>query len=103
MGVPRVQYREGQVLHAADLNDASTYLLSLRRRHDLGPHGWGIVHGLRLEIEPGGFVIQPGFAWDGYGRPLIVQQEIFRPWFLVNAALGGAQENLFECRRLAAL
>jgi hypothetical protein len=95
MAMTRVSFREGQVLHAADLNDESAYLLSLRRRHDAGSHGWGIACGLRLGIEPGGFVINPGFAWDGYGRALIVQQEIYRPWQL--PADSGGSVNLFEC------
>ena len=47
MAKTRVKVREGQVLFAADLNDESAYLLSLRRRHDAGLHGWGIVSGQR--------------------------------------------------------
>lgn len=88
----RVAFREGQVLHAADLNDQSAYLRSLRRRHDAGAHGWGIVGGLALEREPGGFVVGAGLAWDGFGRTLLLADEVFRPWRLRE---GGSVTDLF--------
>jgi hypothetical protein len=96
MALERVTFREGQVLHAADLNDAGAYLLSLRRRHDAGPHRWGIVGGLALETEPGGFVVNPGFAWDGYGRSLNLEEEIFRPWQVPAAGPGSPSVDLFD-------
>jgi hypothetical protein len=92
MDLKRVIFRDGQVLHAADLNAEGAYRLSLRRRHDASAHGWGIVSGLTLEIESGGFVVNPGFAWDGYGRSLILPDEIFRPWALP----GGGSDDIFS-------
>ena len=44
----RLHYYERQYLGAADLEDQQTYLRDMRRRHNLGPHTWGIVTGLDL-------------------------------------------------------
>lgn len=82
MTISRVRYRERQILRADDLNDEQEYRLTGHRRHLIGQHGWGIVHGLRLQIAPGGFVVQPGVAVDGYGRELIVLRPIFTPWIV---------------------
>src|SRR5690242_14785662 len=76
----RVRYTERQILSAADLNDEQAYRLAAQRRHLAGQHRWGIVQGLRLQVVPGGFVIQPGYAVDGFGRELLVPRPVFTPW-----------------------
>lgn len=75
----RPQYFEGQYLGAADLTTAVEYARSQQARHALGAHTWGIAAGLQLtekaSIAGGGQVdifIQPGIAWDGFGRPVVV-------------------------------
>src|SRR5262245_35836111 len=74
---PRVQFREQQPLRAADLNAEQAFLIALRRIHNVGEHGWGIAHGLRLTLDAsGGLRIGPGLAVDGYGRELIVAAPI---------------------------
>ena len=80
--VERLNYYQRQHLGAQDFIDAQTYQRDMRRRHNLGPHLWGIVVGLELverEVEGGGtareVIILPGVAIDGYGREIIV----FRP------------------------
>lgn len=79
-GAVRARYREGQLLRAADLAAEQAYLIAMRRRHNLGGHGWGIVRGLALEILPDGkVVLQPGMAVDGYGRELIVPAQVILP------------------------
>src|SRR2546425_11607599 len=72
----RVQYRERQRLRAGDLQAEQDYLLGLAGRHHLGPHAWGIVRGLVVSIKDGKASIAPGEAVDGYGRELIVFQEV---------------------------
>jgi hypothetical protein len=80
--VERLNYYQRQHLGAQDFIDAQNYQRDMRRRHNLGPHVWGIVVGLELverEVEGGGnarevFVL-PGVAVDGYGREIVV----FRP------------------------
>ena len=51
----------------------------MRHRHNLGPHSWGIIAGLKLgekarEADPGYFdvYIMPGAACDGFGREIVV-------------------------------
>ena len=80
--VERLNYYQRQHLGAQDFIDAQNYQRDMRRRHNLGPHLWGIVVGLELverEVEGGGMarevIILPGVAIDGYGREIIV----FRP------------------------
>jgi hypothetical protein len=80
--VERLNYYQRQHLGAQDFIDAQNYQRDMRRRHNLGPHLWGIVVGLELverEVEGGGdereVIILPGVAVDGYGREIIV----FRP------------------------
>jgi hypothetical protein len=68
----RVHYRERQILQAADLSDEQNYLTATRRRHNIGGHGWGIVHGLDLKVDENGARVEPGMAVDGFGRELIV-------------------------------
>jgi len=80
--VERLNYYQRQHLGAQDFIDAQNYQRDMRRRHNLGPHLWGIVVGLELvehEVEGVGdereVIILPGVAVDGYGREIIV----FRP------------------------
>ena len=73
--VARVRYAEGQFLGASDFRAEQLYHRLAMRRHQLGPHTWGIVTGFELVEETDGeFVdafVQPGFAIDGYGRHVV--------------------------------
>ncbi len=75
----RPQFFEGQYLGADDLTATVEYSRLLAQRHDLGAHTWGIAIGLTLVETPTpdgtGAVtvtIAPGYAWDGFGRPIVV-------------------------------
>jgi hypothetical protein len=73
----RPAYCEEQYLNAADLTAAVDYARIQQARHALGGHTWGIAMGLDLRETPefGGTVsvhVLPGYAWDGYGRPIVV-------------------------------
>jgi hypothetical protein len=73
----RPQFYEEQYLGAADLSAAVDYGRIQQARHALGAHTWGIAIGLQLKEtpQPGGAVtvhLLPGYAWDGYGRPIVV-------------------------------
>ena len=78
-GATRVRFRERQLLRARDLDAEQSYLITSRRRHNIGAHGWGIVSGLELVKSVDGIFVQPGFAIDGYGRELIVSTPILVP------------------------
>jgi len=75
----RPRFYEGQYLQAADLMAAVGYGASQRARMLLGAHRWGIALGLDL-LEVTGpnasldVVVQPGYAWDGFGRPIVVPE-----------------------------
>ena len=73
----RPKFVEEQYLGADDLTSAVDYSRLQQARHALGAHTWGIAVGLQLSETPlpGGGVnvhILPGYAWDGYGRPIVV-------------------------------
>lgn len=73
----RPQFFEGQFLGAADLTAGVDYTRLRAGRHELGAHIWGIATGLELveQALPSGatqVTITPGYAWDGYGRPIVV-------------------------------
>jgi hypothetical protein len=74
----RPRYYEDQYLGADDLDQAVSYGHVQLARHELGAHTWGISTGLDLieKPRPGGnrvdIFITPGYAWDGFGRALLV-------------------------------
>jgi hypothetical protein len=73
----RPKFYEEQFLGASDLTAAVDYGRTQLARHSLGGHTWGITIGLQLAEtpQPGGTVsvhLLPGYAWDGYGRPIVV-------------------------------
>src|SRR5687768_2676828 len=76
--IERPTFTEGAYLGAADLNAAVEHARLHQARHLLGGHTWGIAIGLDLEEREvpstGGIEIyvEPGYAWDGFGRPIVV-------------------------------
>jgi hypothetical protein len=77
--IERLNYYEGEFLGAVDFEAEQEYHRDMRRRHNLGPHTWGIVTGLDVAQFPNGgpnnevdVYIQPGVAVDGFGREIIV-------------------------------
>jgi hypothetical protein len=74
----RPRYFEGQYLGADDLTSGLVWAMGRDERHLLGAHTWGIATGLQLqEVQPPGgsgvdMYIRPGYAWDGFGRPVVV-------------------------------
>lgn len=77
--VERLHFFQFQYVGAEDLSAQQAYHRDMRRRHNLGPHTWGIVSGCQIvERDREGdapFVdiyVLPGIAVDGYGREIIV-------------------------------
>src|SRR4029078_7799580 len=82
----RPRFYEHQYLEAADLDAVVGYSRAQAARHLLGGHRWGISLGLQPRGGPGptttlDVFVQPGYAWDGFGRPIVVPEP---------ARLGGA-------------
>jgi hypothetical protein len=72
----RPSFFEGEYLDAEDLTAVVDYARTQQARFALGAHTWGIAAGLQLKETPlpGGAVsvyVLPGYAWDGYGRPIV--------------------------------
>ncbi len=76
MALNRVTYGESQSISLDSLTDEQAYQIAMRRRHYLAQHDWGIVSGLNFQPSGGGFVLCRGVAVDGYGRELIVPEDI---------------------------
>ena len=77
--VERMNYFQYQLVGAEDFRIQQAYHRDLRRRHNLGPHIWGVVTGCRIveterEGDPGFVDLQvtPGVAVDGFGREIIL-------------------------------
>jgi len=72
----RPRFYEQQYLGARDLTGVVQYARESHARHDLGAHIWGIAAGLQIVEKPskcGGpleVYLEPGYAWDGFGRPI---------------------------------
>lgn len=80
LAAERPAFFEGQYLGAEDLSALVTYFREHDARHMLGQHTWGIVTGLELveaEAADGSLdvFVQPGLAYDGYGRLIVVMQQ----------------------------
>jgi hypothetical protein len=75
----RPRFYEHQYLEAADLAGVVDYSRAQLARTQLGAHRWGIALGLDLREVPGpnntlDVFVQPGYAWDGFGRPVVVPE-----------------------------
>lgn len=90
----RPTFYEGQYLGAEDLSQAVDYNRFQLARHSLGGHTWGIVVGLELEEvdAPGGsgkeVRVTPGFAFDGFGRQIVVAGTVKVPADKARNAVG---------------
>jgi Chaperone of endosialidase len=73
----RPTFSNGQYIGADDLNEAVDYARDKTERLALSGMTWGIATGLALVEIPGAtgatqMYIEPGIAWDGYGRAIVV-------------------------------
>jgi hypothetical protein len=90
----RPDFYEGQYLGAADLDLLANFARYQVARHALGAHVWGIAIGLELKERPalGGsgmdVFLQPGLAYDGFGREILVREAIAVPAELFEAFTG---------------
>ncbi len=76
----RVRYYDRQFLQAADLNADQLYHRQMRWRHNLSLHSWGILAGLEVQPPEGDVsdtvTVTAGMALDGYGRELVLSQNV---------------------------
>lgn len=73
---PRPTFYQGQYLGPEDLEATVRYGADHAARHALGAHTWGVGTGLAVLASGGAgsveYWVQPGVAWDGLGRTLLV-------------------------------
>jgi hypothetical protein len=88
--IERMNYYQFQYVGAEDFRLQQAYHRDMRRRHNLGPHSWGIVSGCEIvetvRADNSAFVdihVTPGIVVDGFGReipllePTRVDPELF--------------------------
>ena len=72
----RPHFFAGQLLDAATLQDEQDYHREKLRRHNRILHGFGIVSGLGVHVEPtsggGRIIVDPGYAIDCHGEEIAV-------------------------------
>ncbi|MCC7164686.1 MAG: hypothetical protein IT331_19480 [Anaerolineae bacterium] len=77
----RPRYFQGQLLTAEDLRAEQQYHLDRQWQHNRLLHGYGIVVGLEVATEQAAngstrVIVSPGFALDGWGRELVVNEPL---------------------------
>jgi hypothetical protein len=75
MSVERVNYFDRQYLRVQEFTDEQAYQISMRRRHNISHHGWGIVQGLEPHVVDGNLYVTPGIAIDVFGREAILDSQ----------------------------
>jgi hypothetical protein len=68
----RIRYFTGQVLTVESLNLEQQYFREKLKRHNRTLHGFGIVSGLKVSVQPGQIIVEPGLALDCEGNELVV-------------------------------
>jgi hypothetical protein len=63
-----VNFHPGQYLTARLFQAEQEYHVTMRERHNLSGHDWGVADGLQLS----GGCVGSGYAVDGYGRELVL-------------------------------
>ena len=77
----RSRFVSGQLLTPADFEREQQYVREKLRRHNRTLHGFGIVSGLKVKIDSGQIVIEPGLALDCEGNEIVIEtpQSIANP------------------------
>ena len=74
--IERPVFHEGQILGANDLQQGLQYNRDENARHERYLHTWGLAHGLDVIKRGDDFFLQPGFATDSSGAPIVVSSEV---------------------------
>lgn len=72
----RVNYREGMLLTASDIEADQEYHRRMRHLHNRLLHGYGTVDGLDVAVDGAQVHVSPGFAIDQLGREIIVTERL---------------------------
>lgn len=75
----RVNYFDGQVLSAQDLQDEQSYVRDKQRMLNRTLHGWGVVCGLQVSVRPDAVRVEAGLALDCRGNEIVVPTAVESP------------------------
>jgi hypothetical protein len=70
--IKRLRYFTGQVLTAENLGLEQKYFREKLKRHNRALHGFGIVSGLKVIVDAGKIIVEPGLALDCQGNELVI-------------------------------
>ena len=68
----RLRFFTGQILTAESFELEQKYFREKLKRHNRALHGFGIVSGLKVIVEAGEIIVEPGVALDCQGNELLV-------------------------------
>ena len=96
----RLRFFTGQMLTAESFQLEQQYFIEKQKRHNRALHGFGIVSGLKVSVESGQVVVEPGLALDCEGNELVITaaQSIVAPlksdnWTSAYVNVSYAEEN----------
>ena len=96
----RLRYFTGQMLTAENFELEQQYFREKSKLHNRSLHGFGIVSGLKVSVNAGQIVVEPGLALDCEGNELMVTatQSIAAPlkndnWTSAYVNVSYAEEN----------
>jgi hypothetical protein len=72
----RLRFFTGQVLTAQSFELEQKYFREKLKRHNRALHGFGIVSGLKVIVEAGQIIVEPGLALDCQGNELVVGKPV---------------------------
>jgi hypothetical protein len=67
------QFFSGEQLSVEEFKLEQQYLREKLRRHNRSLHGFGIVSGLRVSVNAGQILVEPGLALDCEGNELLIE------------------------------
>ena len=68
----RLRYFTGQMLTAENFQLEQEYFREKSKLHNRSLHGFGIVSGLKVIVDTGQIVVEPGLALDCEGNELVI-------------------------------
>ena len=69
----RPRFITGKLVTVGDLQLEQQYFREKLKRHNRSLHGFGIVSGLRVSVNSGRIVVEPGLALDCEGNELAIE------------------------------
>lgn len=71
----RMRYWQGQMLRTRDFNDHLAFAREKRWWHNRAVHNaYGVVYGFHVQLLDATVKVEPGLAYDCYGRELLLQR-----------------------------